>query len=78
MSSSKADAGRHAHFTDEHYREAGATIVSGAEAEAAWGSADIIFRVYPITPWGSVQNQGGGDSSSGSCRPTRTSTRCES
>jgi NAD(P) transhydrogenase subunit alpha len=46
----ESGAGRHAHFTDEHYREAGATIVSGAEAEAAWGSADIIFRVYPITP----------------------------
>jgi NAD(P) transhydrogenase subunit alpha len=46
----ESDAGRHAHFTDEHYRDAGAKIVSGAEAEAAWGSADIVLRVYPITP----------------------------
>jgi NAD(P) transhydrogenase subunit alpha len=46
----ESDAGKHAHFTDEHYREAGATVVAGAEAEAAWASADIVFRVYPITP----------------------------
>jgi NAD(P) transhydrogenase subunit alpha len=46
----ESDAGKHAHFTDEHYRDAGATIVAGAEAESAWGSADIVFRVYPITP----------------------------
>ena len=46
----ESGAGRHAHFTDEHYRNAGATIVTGADAEAAWGSADIVFRVYPITP----------------------------
>jgi H+-translocating NAD(P) transhydrogenase subunit alpha len=46
----QSGAGRHAHFSDAHYREAGAKIVSGAEAEAAWGSADIIFRVYPIIP----------------------------
>ncbi len=46
----ESEAGKHAHFTDEHYREAGAKIVAGSEAEAAWGSADIVFRVYPITP----------------------------
>ena len=46
----ESDAGRHAHFTDEHYRQVGATIVAGAEAEAAWANADIVFRVYPITP----------------------------
>ena len=46
----ESDAGKHAHFTDEHYRNAGAKIVAGAEAEAAWGSADIVLRVYPITP----------------------------
>jgi NAD(P) transhydrogenase subunit alpha len=46
----QSGAGRHAHFSDAHYREAGAKIVSGNEAEAAWGSADIIFRVYPIIP----------------------------
>ena len=46
----ESGAGKHAHFTDEHYREVGATVVSGAEAEAAWGRADIVFRVYPITP----------------------------
>jgi NAD(P) transhydrogenase subunit alpha len=45
----ESKAGRHAHFTDDHYREAGAKIVSGPEAEAAWGAADIVFRVYPIT-----------------------------
>ena len=28
----ESGAGKHAHFTDEHYREAGATIVSGPEA----------------------------------------------
>jgi NAD(P) transhydrogenase subunit alpha len=46
----ESGAGKHAHFTDEHYREVGAKVVSGAEAEAAWGSADIVLRVYPITP----------------------------
>jgi NAD(P) transhydrogenase subunit alpha len=46
----ESGAGKDAHFTDDHYREAGAKVVSGAEAEAAWGSADIVFRVYPITP----------------------------
>ena len=46
----ESGAGKHAHFTDEHYRDAGAKIVAGAEAEAAWGSADIVLRVYPITP----------------------------
>jgi NAD(P) transhydrogenase subunit alpha len=46
----ESGAGRHAHFTDEQYRAAGATIVSGAEAEGAWSKADIVFRVYPITP----------------------------
>ena len=44
------DAGKHAHFTGAHYQEAGAKVVSGAEAEAAWGSADIVLRVFPITP----------------------------
>ena len=46
----ESDAGRHAHFTDDHYRDAGAKIVSDAEADAAWGTADVVFRVYPITP----------------------------
>ena len=46
----ESGAGRHAHFDDDHYREAGAKVVSGAEAEAAWEQADIIFRVFPITP----------------------------
>jgi len=46
----ESGAGRHAHFTDAHYANAGATIVSGDEAEAAWGSADILLRVYPISP----------------------------
>lgn len=46
----ESGAGKHAHFTDEDYREAGAKVVSGEEATNAWGSADMIFRVYPITP----------------------------
>ena len=46
----ESGAGKHAHFTDEQYRETGANVVSGADAESAWGSADIVFRVYPITP----------------------------
>jgi len=46
----QSGAGMHAHFEDEHYREAGAKVVSDADAEAAWGQADVIFRVYPITP----------------------------
>jgi len=46
----ESDAGKHAHFTDAHYRDAGAKIVAGAEAEAAWANADIVVRVYPITP----------------------------
>jgi NAD(P) transhydrogenase subunit alpha len=46
----ESGAGRHAHFTDEHYRQVGAKIVSGADAEAAWGNADIVLRVFPITP----------------------------
>ncbi len=46
----ESGAGKHAHFTDEHYREAGAKIVAGAEAEAVWASTDIVLRVYPITP----------------------------
>jgi NAD(P) transhydrogenase subunit alpha len=46
----ESEAGKHAHFSDEHYRGAGARIVSGADAEAAWGTADLVFRVYPITP----------------------------
>jgi NAD(P) transhydrogenase subunit alpha len=46
----ESGAGRHAHFTDEQYREAGATVVADAEAEAAWSSADVVLRVYPITP----------------------------
>ena len=46
----ESGAGKHAHFSDEHYRQAGAKIVSGADAEAAWGTADLVFRVYPITP----------------------------
>lgn len=44
----ESGAGKHAHFSDAHYRDAGAKIVSGAEAEAAWGRADIVVRVYPI------------------------------
>jgi len=46
----ESEAGKHAHFTDEQYRAVGAAVVSGAEAEAAWGNADIVLRVYPITP----------------------------
>ncbi len=46
----ESGAGKHAHFSDEHYRQAGAKVVSGADAEAAWGTADLVFRVYPITP----------------------------
>jgi len=46
----ESGAGRHAHFTDEHYRQAGAKVVAAAEAEAAWASAEIVLRVYPITP----------------------------
>ncbi|MGB8329143.1 MAG: Re/Si-specific NAD(P)(+) transhydrogenase subunit alpha [Polyangiales bacterium] len=44
----ESGAGKHAHFSDAHFRDAGAKIVSGAEAEAAWGRADIVVRVYPI------------------------------
>jgi len=46
----ESDAGRHAHFSDEQYRQAGARVVSADEAGAVWGSADILLRVYPITP----------------------------
>ena len=46
----ESGAGKHAHFSDEHYRQAGAKVVSGADAEAAWGTADLVFRVHPITP----------------------------
>jgi NAD(P) transhydrogenase subunit alpha len=46
----ESGAGKHAHFSDAHYRDAGARIVSSAEADAAWGSADVVFRVSPITP----------------------------
>lgn len=46
----ESGAGKHAHFTDQHYRDAGAKIVSDAEADAAWGAAEIVLRVYPITP----------------------------
>ncbi len=46
----ESGAGSHAHFTDRQYQDAGAKIVSGAEAEAAWGEADIVLRVWPITP----------------------------
>lgn len=46
----ESGAGKHAHFSDEDYREVGANVVSGEEAAGAWGSADIVFRVYPITP----------------------------
>lgn len=46
----ESTAGKHAHFSDAHYRDAGAKIVTGAEAETAWGTADIVLRVYPITP----------------------------
>ncbi len=46
----ESEAGKRAHFIDEHYRAVGAKLVSGAEAEAAWGRADIVFRVSPITP----------------------------
>ncbi len=45
----ESGAGAHAHFTDAHYRDAGAQVVSGADAEAAWGQADVVLRVYPIT-----------------------------
>ncbi|MGB5694061.1 MAG: Re/Si-specific NAD(P)(+) transhydrogenase subunit alpha [Polyangiales bacterium] len=46
----ESGAGKHAHFSDARYREAGAKVVSGAEADGAWRSADIVLRVYPITP----------------------------
>lgn len=46
----ESGAGKHAHFTDAHYRDAGATIVSDAQADDAWAQADIVVRVYPITP----------------------------
>ena len=49
-STSSCGAGKHAHFTDDHYRGVGAKVVSGAEADAAWGGADIVLRVFPITP----------------------------
>jgi len=42
-------AGRHAHFQDQEYEAEGATLVSEADAEAAWGRADVVFRVSPIT-----------------------------
>ncbi|MGB5523707.1 MAG: hypothetical protein WBM96_14155, partial [Polyangiales bacterium] len=29
----ESEAGKHAHFTDAHYRAAGAKVVSGADAE---------------------------------------------
>lgn len=45
----ESGAGAHAHFSDAHYREAGAKVVSGAEAESAWTSADVVLRVSPIT-----------------------------
>jgi NAD(P) transhydrogenase subunit alpha len=40
----ESDAGKHAHFTDAHYRDAGAKIVAGAEVEAAWANADIKIK----------------------------------
>ncbi|KPK16875.1 MAG: NAD(P) transhydrogenase subunit alpha [Myxococcales bacterium SG8_38] len=46
----ESGAGMYAHFTDQHYRDAGAKVVSGTEIEDAWSQAEIIFRVYPITP----------------------------
>ena len=46
----ESGAGKYAHFTDAHYRDAGATIVEGADAETAWTTADVIVRVFPITP----------------------------
>ncbi|MGB5704256.1 MAG: Re/Si-specific NAD(P)(+) transhydrogenase subunit alpha [Polyangiales bacterium] len=46
----ESGAGKHAHFTDEQYRQAGAKVVADAEVETAWGNADLVFRVYPITP----------------------------
>ena len=46
----ESGAGKHAHFTDQHYQDAGAKVVSAAEAEAAWGATDIVLRVSPITP----------------------------
>ena len=45
----ESGAGRHAHFDDAHYADAGATIVDSADADAAWAQADVILRVYPIT-----------------------------
>ncbi|MGB5811206.1 MAG: Re/Si-specific NAD(P)(+) transhydrogenase subunit alpha [Polyangiales bacterium] len=43
------NAGRHAHFTDAHYEHAGATVVEPQAAAAAWGTADVILRVAPLT-----------------------------
>ncbi len=39
----ESGAGAAANFTDEAYREAGATIVDSAQA--LWSSSDIIFKV---------------------------------
>jgi NAD(P) transhydrogenase subunit alpha len=44
----ESGAGRHAHFTDRAYEEAGAKVVSDGDAEGMWGSADIALRVWPI------------------------------
>ncbi|MDH3726484.1 MAG: Re/Si-specific NAD(P)(+) transhydrogenase subunit alpha [Myxococcales bacterium] len=46
----ESGAGSYAHFTDRQYQDAGAKVVSAAEAEAVWGTADVVLRVWPITP----------------------------
>ena len=46
----ESDAGRSAHFTDAHFRDAGATVVSASDAQSHWGTADIVLRVSPLTP----------------------------
>ena len=55
----ESGAGAHAHFTDQHYQDAGAKVVSAAEAEAVWGTADIVLRVWPIIPEEAAKLKGG-------------------
>ncbi|MEM8607926.1 MAG: Re/Si-specific NAD(P)(+) transhydrogenase subunit alpha [Myxococcota bacterium] len=46
----ESGAGLPAHFTDAHYQEAGAKVISDDEAASAWGAADVVLRVAPLTP----------------------------
>ena len=45
----QSGAGAHAHFIDEAYREAGATVLGDDEASKAWSTADVVLRVAPVT-----------------------------